>query len=61
MGAAVAILQQEGQENFRDTDRGVDVTQLLKYSLKNCWKLIMHQALYYDRGSYVQNKQCPCL
>ena len=47
VGAAVATLQQEeGQENFRDADRGVDLIQLLKYSLKNCWKLIMHQTLY---------------
>lgn len=47
VGAAVAILQEEeGQENFRDADRRVDIIQLLKYSLKNCWKLIMHQALY---------------
>ena len=37
VGAAAAILQQEeGPENFRDTDRGVDIIQVLKYSLKNC-------------------------
>lgn len=64
VGAAAAILQQgEGQENCRDTDRGIDIIQLLKYSLNNSLLNV-----YYAPGTVlvlgvhiVQNKQCPCL